>query len=50
MLFSEALKLRPELRPNADIVNRIEKLLDLPRIERIKKRPLDPDEIRKMAR
>ena len=50
MLFSEVLKLRPELRPNADIVNRIEKLIDLPRIERIKKRPLDPDEVRKMAR
>lgn len=50
MLFSEALKLRPELRPNAYIINRIEKLIDLPRIERILKRPLDPDDVRKMAR
>ena len=43
MLLSEGLKLRPELRQNSKIVNGIEKFLDLPRLSRLRKKPLEDD-------
>ena len=53
ILFSEMLKLRPELRPAPQQVNRLEKLIDLPRLEKIRKNhghgPLEPSRIRKVV-
>ena len=46
MLFSEVLKLRPELRPDPHMTNRIEKLVDLPRIARIKGHSIDEARIK----
>ena len=46
MLLNEALKQRPELRMSSKMVNRIEKLIDLPRVAQLKKEPLDADRVR----
>ena len=50
MFYSEALKQRPDLRPNPQSVNRIEKLVNLPRIERFKGEALDPAKVREVAK
>lgn len=49
MLLNEGLKLRPELRMSANMVNRIESLIDLPRVRRLKKEPLEDERVRKLA-
>ena len=49
MLFNEALKMRPELRPDPKMVNRIEKLIDLPRVEKAKGELLDPERVRNVV-
>jgi hypothetical protein len=49
MLFSETLKLRPELRIDPAIINRIEKLIDLPRVEKAKGGSLDPERVRSVV-
>ena len=49
MLFSEALKLRPELRPSASSINRIVKRVDLARLKKIKGEDIEPTLIRQAA-
>ena len=49
MLLNEALKQRPELRMSSKMVNRIESLIDLPRVRRLKKEPLEDERVRKLA-
>ena len=45
MLFSEALKLWPDLRPTPEQVNRLEKLVDPARIGRLRGEPVQPERI-----
>ena len=49
MLMGEALKLRPEIRQNSSMINRIEALIDLPRIRRLLKEPLCNKKVRLVA-
>lgn len=49
MFYCEALKTRPELRSDPHMVNRIEKLIDLPRVERFKGKALEPERVRKVV-
>lgn len=49
MFFNEILKLRPELRPEPQSFNRLEKLIDLPRLQKLKKRAIEPALIRQVV-
>ena len=46
MLMNEAIKQRPELRQKAKMVNRIEQLIDLPRVRKHKKENLEDERVR----
>ena len=49
MLINEALKLRPEVRQNPHMINRIEKKIDIARVRRYKNEPLTDERVREVA-